>query len=190
MSHYITDDFDIMAMHKNVFVKYFLTKEEEKEIYEYNDDPINPVKKPMPESTYFVIRYFDKIGNKKDVPMKLKNPYTMTIKHLKSYVLTITKNTPFIFRFDIENDKKVSELIEMTYKFNDENKLVRRKTTDPEKPWANVGWENKLDVFTDFKHFDVNFEYDNELTRVQINEIEEKWFKVDKKKSKRISVAD
>jgi len=104
--------------------------------------------------------------------------------------LTITKNTPFIFRFDIENDKKVSELIEMTYKFNDENKLVRRKTTDPEKPWANVGWENKLDVFTDFKHFDVNFDYDNELTTVQINEIEKKWFKVDKNKSKRISVAD
>ena len=39
MSHYVTDDFDIMPMHKHVFNKYLLTKEEEKEIYEYNDDP-------------------------------------------------------------------------------------------------------------------------------------------------------
>jgi len=164
MSHHITDDFDIMAMHKNVFIKYFLTKEEEKEIYEYNDNPNNAEKKLMPQSTYFVIRYFDKIGKKKDVPMKLKDPYTMTIKQLKSYILTITKNTPFIFRFDIENDKKVSELIEMAYKFNYENRLVRRKTTDKDKPWADVGWENKLDVFTDFKKFDICLEYNNKLT--------------------------
>ena len=79
----------------------------------------------MPESTYFAIRYFDKVGKKKEVSLKLKDPLTMTIKQLKSYILTITKNTPFIFRFDIENDKKVSELIDMTYKFNDKNKLVR-----------------------------------------------------------------
>ena len=118
----------------------------------------------MPQSTYFVIRYFDKIGKKKDVPMKLKDPYTMTIKQLKSYILTITKNNPFIFRFDIENDKKVSELIEMAYKFNYENRLVRRKTTDKDKPWADVGWENKLDVFTDFKKFDICLEYNNKLT--------------------------
>jgi hypothetical protein len=153
-----------MAMHKNVFIKYFLTKDEEKEIYEYNDDPVHSDKKLMPESTYFVIRYFDKINKKKDVPMKLKDPYTMTIKQLKSYILTITKNTPFIFRFDIENDKKVSELIEMSYKFNEINRLVRRKTTDKEKPWADVGWENKLDVFTDFKTFDICLEYNNKLT--------------------------
>ena len=104
--------------------------------------------------------------------------------------MTITKNTPFIFRFDIENDKKVSELIDMTYKFNDNNKLVRKKTSDPAKPWANVGWESKLDVFTDFKHFDVSFEYDNDLTQVQINEIERKWYKVDTQKEGTISVKD
>jgi len=142
----------------------------------------------MPESTYFAIRYFDKVGKKKEVSLKLKDPLTMTIKQLKSYILTITKNTPFIFRFDIENDKKVSELIDMTYKFNDKNKLVRKKTTDPEKPWANVGWESKLDVFTDFKHFDVCFEYDNELTQVQIKEIEREWKKVDTKGTEKISV--
>jgi len=79
MSHYITDDFDIMPMHKHVFIKYFLTEQEEKVIYDNNDDPTK-TKMLMPESTYFVIRYYDKIGDKVDVPMKLKDPYTMTIK--------------------------------------------------------------------------------------------------------------
>jgi len=47
-----------------------------------------------------------------------------------------------------------------------------------------------LDVFTDFKKFSICFEYDNDLTKVQIAEIEKKWFKVDTKKTKKISVED
>ena len=126
----------------------------------------------LPDYTYFAIKYTDKAGNKQEKPLKLKDPMNMTIKQLKSYILTLTKNKPFVLRFDMENDKKVSELINMSYKFNDENKLVRKKTGKKEPFWAKVGWENKLDVFTDFKHFDVHFEYDNTLTHVQIEEIE------------------
>ena len=52
----------------------------------------------------------------------------------------------------------------MTYKFNEENRVIRTKTSDKEKPWRDVGWENKLDVFTDFKKFDICLEYNNKLT--------------------------
>jgi len=47
-----------------------------------------------------------------NITIKFKNPERMTVKEFKSYMLIHTKNLPFIFRFDIENDRKVSELIQ------------------------------------------------------------------------------
>jgi hypothetical protein len=62
----------------------------------------------------------------------------MTIRDLKSYLLTKTlihennpvkkRYKPFIFRFDVENDKKVSELIELYNQFYEKNKPVREKS--------------------------------------------------------------
>jgi len=41
---------------------------------------------------------------------------------------------------------------------------MKNKKNDPEKPWVPTGSENRVDIFTDFKFFDLNFEYDNDLT--------------------------
>jgi hypothetical protein len=124
MSHYVTDDFDIMPMPEHSISKYVLTEEEENEIMIYNDSAVNNVKKPMPDYTNFKIKLTGKEGEKSEkLCIKIKNPSKMTIREFKSYLLTKTlvhennpnkkRYKPFIFRFDIENDKKVSELIEL-----------------------------------------------------------------------------
>jgi hypothetical protein len=68
----------------------------------------------MPDFTTFKIRLHNKKSDKeKKITIKIKDPSEMTIRDLKSYLLRETKGKPFIFRFDIENDKKVSDLIEL-----------------------------------------------------------------------------
>ena len=51
----------------------------------------------------------------------------MTIKDFKRFILTKTKNRPFIFRFDLENSQKVLELLEMQKGFYEETKIQRVK---------------------------------------------------------------
>lgn len=80
-----------------------------------------------------------------------------------------TGNKPFIFRFIIENDRKVSELIERQKKYYGSNKPVRKQveSSDKTKKWADHSIENELDVITDFEHFDLNLTYTSELTLVK-----------------------
>ena len=89
-----------------------------------------------------------------------------------------TGNKPFIFRFIIENDRKVSELIERQKKYYGSNKPVRKQvessdktkqveSSDKTKKWADHSIENELDVITDFEHFDLNLTYTSELTQVK-----------------------
>ena len=70
----------------------------------------------------------------------------MLVKELKSYILKQTGNKPFTFMFIIENDRKVSELIEIQ---------------------NNRFGSNTIDVLTDFEHFDLNLEYTSSLTQVK-----------------------
>ena len=86
-----------------------------------------------------------------------------------------TKGKPFIFRFDIENDKKVSDLIELQRKFYEANKPNRKKnakgskTYDPKKPdWLPCTSENRFDVYMDYKTFDLSLDYSNDLSNLQI----------------------
>jgi hypothetical protein len=68
----------------------------------------------LPDFTTFKFKLHNKKGDKeKKITIKIKDPSVMTIRDLKSYLLRETKGKPFIFRFDIENDKKVSDLIEL-----------------------------------------------------------------------------
>jgi hypothetical protein len=89
MSHYVTDDFDIMPMPEHNIENYILTEEEEREILEKNDDPQANIrlKKPMPEYTNLNIKF---LGKKDDQPkkfcIKIKDPSKMTIRELKSYL--------------------------------------------------------------------------------------------------------
>ena len=79
-------------------------------------DEKDKYKKFMPDFTTFKIRLHNKKGVKpkeKKINIKIKDPSVMTVRDLKSYLLRETKGKPFIFRFDIENDKKVSDLIEL-----------------------------------------------------------------------------
>jgi ribosomal protein S8 len=95
----------------------------------------------------------------------------MSIKDLKSYILKKTDSMPFIFKFDIENDRKVSDLIELQRKYYSANKPVRKPvkqvSRDDPKKWVDYSIANELDVITDFEHFDISFEYDNGLTQVK-----------------------
>jgi len=91
MSHLLTDDFDIMAMNEHSIKEYVLTSKDEQSIYDKINDPNpSPVPKPkMPTYTNFNIR----LADKKHVPekkrtIKLKNPSEMTVKELKSYLLS------------------------------------------------------------------------------------------------------
>jgi len=87
---------------------------------------------------------------------------------LKSYILKKTGNKPFIFRFIIENDRKVSELIELQKKYYSSNKpvreLVKQESRDDPKKWVDYSIENELDVITDLEHFDLSLAYSSELT--------------------------
>ena len=91
----------------------------------------------------------------------------MTIKELKGYILKKTGNQPFIFRFVIENDRKVSELIELQKKYYAANKPVRQQSKDDTEKWVDHSIENELDVITEFEHFDLTIEYSNDLTVVK-----------------------
>ena len=95
----------------------------------------------------------------------------MLVKELKSYILKKTGNKPFIFKFDIENDRNVSELIELQKIYYRSNKPIRKPVKEesnsgPQK-WEEYSIANELDVITDFEHFDISFEYDNGLTQVK-----------------------
>ena len=87
---------------------------------------------------------------------------------MKSYILKKTGNKPFIFRFIIENDRKVSELIEIQKKYYSSNKpvrkLVKQESRDDPKKWVDYSIENELDVITDLEHFDLSLAYSSELT--------------------------
>ena len=95
----------------------------------------------------------------------------MLVRDLKSYILKKTDNKPFIFKFDIENDRKVSELIELQKKYYGANKPLRKpvkqESRDDPKKWVDYSIANELDVITDLEHFDISFEYDNSLTQVK-----------------------
>ena len=109
----------------------------------------------------------------------------MTIRDLKSYLLIKTKGKPFIFRFDIENDKKVSDLIELQRAYYEANMPIRKKNEkekpakdDPKWcPWVLVGSENRFDVFMDYKYFDLSLSYSNELSNIQVKEYTEAFHK-------------
>ena len=86
-----------------------------------------------------------------------------------------TNGKPFIFRFDIENDKKVSDLIELQREYYEANRPIRMRdlkaNDDPKKcPWVLAGSENRFDVFLDYKYFDLSLSYSNDLSNVQIKE--------------------
>ena len=133
----------------------------------------------MPDFTTFKIKLHYKKGDKpeeKKISIKIKDPSKMTIKELKSYLLRETKGKPFIFRFDIENDKKVSDLIELQRKFYEANKPYRMKnakgskTYDPKKPdWLPCSSTNRFDVYMDYKKFDISLDYSNDFSQVQID---------------------
>ena len=111
----------------------------------------------------------------------------MTIRDLKSYLLRETKGKPFIFRFDIENDKKVSDLIELQRAYHEANKPIRMKNPkekpvkdDPKKPWCPwvlAGSENRFDVYQDYKYFDLSLSYSNDLSKIQEEEYTEAFHK-------------
>jgi hypothetical protein len=98
-----------------------------------------------------------------------------------------TKGKPFIFRFDIENDKKVSDLIELQREYYEANRPIRMKNSkekpakdDPKKPWCPwvlAGSENRFDVFMDYKYFDLSLSYSNDLSKIQEKEYKEAFHK-------------
>ena len=103
-----------------------------------------------------------------------------------------TKGKPFIFRFDIENDKKVSDLIELQREYYEANRPIRMKNPkekpakdDPKWcPWLLVSSENRFDVFLDYKYFDLSLSYSNDLSKIQVKEYTEAFLKhsIDKDK--------
>jgi len=62
--------------------------------------------------------------------------------------------------------------------------------TKNDKPWAPCGSENRFDMFTSFQHFDVNFEYDNNLPKFLIDKFKEAWYAEDTDKTGKLSSWD
>jgi len=90
---------------------HILTSEEEESIFKNNDNE-SLTNIPMPLTTIFKACVWRQDGKEyKNITIKFKNPEEMTVKEFKSYLLTHTENLPFVLRFDVENDRKVSELI-------------------------------------------------------------------------------
>lgn len=92
----------------------------------------------------------------------------MKVRDLKSYLLTRTKLKPFIFRFNVDNDMSVSHLIKLQEEYHEKTYFRRDKRSkvdvalhDKQKPVISY-----FDVFLDYKHFDISFEYEKGLSKI------------------------
>jgi len=63
----------------------------------------------------------------------------------------------------------------------------KNEKTKNDEPWVACGSENRFDIFTSFQHFDVNFEYESNLTRKEEKYYLDTWNAVDELKEGKLS---